>query len=546
MIVTCYFNINSKHCKKDYLKWLKSLTLIYDDICMFTDSMTKEDISSLNLNLNFKHLILMELHQLPFYKDIAHYENQAKTDHNKSHSALLYLIYNSKAFFVEYAIKHLEFNLNETLYWMDAGILRQDIKNLNLNLNLTLNKTDKIDILSLYPFTEEDYKVKKYAYGQVRISAGCFGGSIKAWENYLIRWYETYDLYLKENEFIGHEQRIMGTVCMKYPEVVNLIQCKTYDYITTDNQVKQGNPWFYMLKHLSLNSTESFMLEDEVKVNFNVKTKCEIEHDDSKETTVIITTYNRYDMLLEAIKSVKDQTYENYELIVVDDCSTDERYQNLSNNLDIDVLIKADKNSKDVIGHPSPGRQRNIGMKHAKGKYVAFLDDDDVWMPNKLQVQISAMKCNNSKWSCTNGFKYFPDSLTSEPFFPDTFSEFKDNKDYIKALITLFNNILPSKITRVHLECINLIIASSVIISKDLIDEIGYFRNLAFTEDYDYWLSVSIYESCLYINDKLIIYNVSQGTYERDNWPWKYQIANINRKLNNSTFSVFPDEICFA
>ena len=118
--------------------------------------------------------------------------------------------------------------------------------------------------------------------------------------------------------------------------------------------------------------------------------------------SVIIPTYNRFDSLLKAVESVKNQTYQNIEIIVVDDNSTDERYENqIIHGV---KLIKIEEGSKEILGYSCDALPRNIGMECANGEYIAFLDDDDVWMPNKLEVQINEMEKNNIDMSSTDGY----------------------------------------------------------------------------------------------------------------------------------------------
>jgi len=98
--------------------------------------------------------------------------------------------------------------------------------------------------------------------------------------------------------------------------------------------------------------------------------------------SVIITTYNRADLIAEAIRSVLDQTYQNFEIIVVDDGSTDNTKE---------VVRKFDDNRIKYIytaNWGGPARPRNIGIKRARGEYMAFLDADDYWKENKLEIQL--------------------------------------------------------------------------------------------------------------------------------------------------------------
>jgi len=106
----------------------------------------------------------------------------------------------------------------------------------------------------------------------------------------------------------------------------------------------------------------------------------------SFEVSVIIPTYNRAELLNRAIESVLNQTYDNTEIIIVDDASTDHTKQlieNLQNN-----RIHYIYNEKNM----GASAARNIGIKKAKSQLIAFLDSDDVWHKDKLKLQVEALK----------------------------------------------------------------------------------------------------------------------------------------------------------
>lgn len=112
--------------------------------------------------------------------------------------------------------------------------------------------------------------------------------------------------------------------------------------------------------------------------------------------SVIMPSYNTADYIADSIKSVISQTYQNWELIIVDDCSTD-------NTDDIvsyfsDNRIKYMKNKKNM----GAAATRNRALREAKGKWIAFLDSDDLWLPNKLEKQINFMKSNGYVFSYHN------------------------------------------------------------------------------------------------------------------------------------------------
>jgi glycosyltransferase involved in cell wall biosynthesis len=114
--------------------------------------------------------------------------------------------------------------------------------------------------------------------------------------------------------------------------------------------------------------------------------------------SVIIPTFNREGYLREAIDSVFAQTYANWELIVADDGSTDGTRA---------YLATLDRRRVRVVACDragSPGRMRNIALRVALGAYVAFLDDDDLWMPQKLTLQVADLL---SKPECAWSYTYF-------------------------------------------------------------------------------------------------------------------------------------------
>ena len=119
--------------------------------------------------------------------------------------------------------------------------------------------------------------------------------------------------------------------------------------------------------------------------------------------SAIIPSYNRFEYLLNAIDSVKNQTYQNIEIIVINDGSTQKEYYEYNFPSEI-IKIDLQTNQKNIIGYVSEGYIRNFGIKKASGEYLAFLDDDDIWMPEKLEMQLNRLLETGSKFSSTEGF----------------------------------------------------------------------------------------------------------------------------------------------
>lgn len=105
---------------------------------------------------------------------------------------------------------------------------------------------------------------------------------------------------------------------------------------------------------------------------------------DSPLISIIMPAYNSERFIEDAIRSVLSQTYQNWELLIIDDCSTDDTYEDAMCIAANDPRINVFKNEVNSGAAVS----RNNGVSLAKGEYVAFLDSDDLWMPEKLEKQI--------------------------------------------------------------------------------------------------------------------------------------------------------------
>lgn len=114
--------------------------------------------------------------------------------------------------------------------------------------------------------------------------------------------------------------------------------------------------------------------------------------------SIITPAYNCEKFISKTIESVLSQTYPHWEMIVVNDCSSDTTGQIAQKYASYDKRIKYIKleyNSGAAVA-------RNVAMSMAKGQYIAFLDSDDLWLPDKLSTQIKFMQDNNYKFSCTD------------------------------------------------------------------------------------------------------------------------------------------------
>ena len=109
--------------------------------------------------------------------------------------------------------------------------------------------------------------------------------------------------------------------------------------------------------------------------------------------SIVMPAYNVGDYIDESIRSVQAQTYTNWELLIVDDCSTDDTVDKIKAFMG-DTRIKVLQNER----NSGAAISRNYALREASGKWVAFLDADDVWLPEKLEQQLTFMIQNGYKF----------------------------------------------------------------------------------------------------------------------------------------------------
>lgn len=160
--------------------------------------------------------------------------------------------------------------------------------------------------------------------------------------------------------------------------------------------------------------------------------------------SVIIPNYNYAEFVDKAIESVLSQTYKNIEIIVVDDGSTDNSIDILSSYLS-EIMLVSQSNS-------GVSSARNVGLAKASGEYICFLDSDDVWFSNKIEIQISHLL--NKKMACVyTGIQLFEDNIGVVKFLEPQYKgilwrKFMWNPGKSIVLLGCSNAILPTEIAR--------------------------------------------------------------------------------------------------
>jgi len=194
-------------------------------------------------------------------------------------------------------------------------------------------------------------------------------------------------------------------------------------------------------------------------------------------TSVIIPSYNRAYTIRKALDSLLCQTLRNFEIIVVDDGSTDETGRIIGSEYP-SVRLHS-------ITHSGVSVARNVGILHANGKWIAFLDSDDYWLPEKLEAQMSYLE----------RYPEFKICHTDEIWIKNG-RRINQGKKHRKYPGWFF---IPSL-------QLCLISPSSVIIHRSVFDTVGLFdEDFPFVEDYELWLRITARYPVGYIEKKLVV-----------------------------------------
>ena len=185
------------------------------------------------------------------------------------------------------------------------------------------------------------------------------------------------------------------------------------------------------------------------------------------KVSVVIPTYNRAHLIAETIISALEQGLADKEIIVVDDGSTD----------DTSEVVKAFQDQVIYIrqANSGPARARNTGIRMARGNYIAFLDSDDIWLPEKLELQYQALRQNPNQGLVFSDVMWFSNGQVMVPSLREKYQLHTGN---------VFEKLLFD----------NWIATSSVVVKKECLEEVGGFDEdpqIMFVEDWNLWIRLA-------------------------------------------------------
>lgn len=207
------------------------------------------------------------------------------------------------------------------------------------------------------------------------------------------------------------------------------------------------------------------------------------------KVSVVIPVYNRESLIADAVLSVLKQTYENFELIIVNDYSTDRTEEVIKGFQDNRIRLILNQRGKGAQG------ARNTGLYAAKGEWVAFLDSDDIWMPDKLEKQLRYLETLSSNVvAIASGYSVFrssPDQVIKEYIAP---------KSNFSTLELLYNNHIGPFSTFIFRREIGLSIG-------------GLDENFPAMQDIDFYISLSQLGEVVVLRDSMCF--IRRGNNDR-------------------------------
>ena len=230
------------------------------------------------------------------------------------------------------------------------------------------------------------------------------------------------------------------------------------------------------------------------------------------DISVVIPSHNRCELLKRAISSVLNQTIKPREIIIIDNGSTDNTHEMISSLFPKITYIYEKTKGVSIA--------RNIGIKNCHSTWIAFLDSDDAWEPQKLEKQFFYINNKNKKYRLIH---------TNEIWYKN--NKFQNQlKKHQKSGGDIFQKSL-------ELCCIS---PSSAFIKKEIFDDYGFFdEGLEVCEDYDMWIRITAKEEVGFLDNPLVIkYGGHNDQLSKKYWGMdRFRIKSLEKNLKNNWFT---------
>lgn len=229
--------------------------------------------------------------------------------------------------------------------------------------------------------------------------------------------------------------------------------------------------------------------------------------------SVIISCFNGEKFIGEAIESVLNQVYQNWELIIVDDGSTDSSKKIIKKYISDDrIKLIEHKFNKGIP------KTKNTGISAAKGKYISFLDQDDIWLQLKLELQVKCFEVENNNIGVVCTGMIFSDSKIKPLYIFRGFND-KDQKKLIKTLYLKPTNS-----------------SSIMMISQQCFSQIGIFNeDLIGWDDYELLMRIATKFQIKYIKKPLVIKRMHKNNMQKT-----YMVRNESEKVFDCILALHP------
>ncbi|HYA40446.1 MAG TPA: glycosyltransferase family 2 protein [Syntrophobacteraceae bacterium] len=230
--------------------------------------------------------------------------------------------------------------------------------------------------------------------------------------------------------------------------------------------------------------------------------------------SVIIPTYNRNKCVTRAIDSVLSQTYDEYEIIVVDDGSSDST----------DKVLEPYKAKIHYIYqvNAGPAAARNTGIQISKGEWVAFLDSDDIWLPRKLERQLAESRRLNADL-CFHDLSFNKHESRGEISSWNLYL-YETGASRKRLTTGVLKDVYRTMMTTGHL-----FITTTLLVKREALSKIGFFReDLRTSEDLELYFRLAAEHSVAYVAEPLAVYSPAEGRHTNRKSLYKDRIRAIS------------------